>query len=381
MTAVPSVAVPLRAATDAEVPTLGVEEEFLLLWPDGHAAPVAPELLAAVPPEARATAEFSRCQVEMATGICSELDVVGRELSVSRRILAQAAADHGARLVPAGTPPLDVPGAELITDDPRYRRLVSVVPGVTGEEVTCAAHVHVEVAGRDLAVAVLARLRPWLPVLLALAANSPLWQGRDTGWCSHRFVVQRRWPSFVSPPRCADAAAYDARVARLIAARAAFDERGVYYWARLSPRYPTVEIRLADACLTVADAVLLAGLCRAVVMTAVDDELAGRPFADVPDRALVTGAYAAARRGLSAVVASPLRPGWAPADVLLDELVAYLAPALEAAGDRSLVDTLLASRLRRGSGAHRQRALWRRSDGAAYVQALANLGAGVDPAA
>ncbi len=69
-------------------------------------------------------------------------------------------------------------------------------------------------------------------------------------------------------------------MAELIAAAAALDERGVYFWARLSPRYPTVEIRIADACLTVADAVLLAGLCRAAVMTAVADEATGLPTPD-----------------------------------------------------------------------------------------------------
>ena len=107
------------------------------------------------------------------------------------------------------------------------------------------------------------------------------------------------------PPLCADAAAYDERVADHIATRAALDERGIYFWARLSPRFPTVEIRIADACLTVADAVLVAGLCRAAVMGAVADELAGLPVPAVTDRQRVATAYAAAWRGLSAVVVDP----------------------------------------------------------------------------
>jgi glutamate---cysteine ligase / carboxylate-amine ligase len=365
-------------ATDVAVPTVGVEEEFFLLWPDGRTAGVAPDLIAAAAPGVRVAAEFSRCQVETATGICRELADVGLELTAARPALGRAAADRGARLVAMGTPPVDAPGFSALTDDDRYRRLVTTVPGVTGEEITCAGQVHVAVASRDLGVAVLGRLRPWLPVLLALTGNSPLWRGRDTGWCSHRFVVQQRWPSFQPPPRCADAAAYDERVADLIAARAALDERGVYFWARLSPRYPTVEIRIADACLTVADAVLLTGLSRAAVMTAVADERAGRPTPGVSDQELVRAAEAAARRGLAAVVLDLWRDDWAPARAVLGQLMAAFAPALDASGDRRLVETLLAARLRAGSGADRQRALWRRVGRAGFVQAVADLGAGLD---
>ena len=101
-----------------------------------------------------------------------------------------------------------------------------------------------------------------------------------------------------------------------IATRAALDGRGIYFWARLSPRFPTVEIRIADVCLTVADPVLVAGLCRAAVMGAVADELAGLPVPAVADRHLVAAAYAAARRGLAAAVVDPelgvdgRRPAW-----------------------------------------------------------------------
>jgi carboxylate-amine ligase len=371
VTAVPRLAAGDVPARDGQVPTVGVEEEFLLLRPDGRTAMIAPDLLAAVGPEVGAQAEFARCQVETATGICAELATVGRELGAARSALAAAAADRGAYLVASGTPPFDAPGFADLSDEPRYRQLVATVPGVTGEEVTCAAHVHVEVASRDLGVAVLGRLRPWLPVLIALTGNSPFWRGRDTGWSSHRFVVQRRWPSFVPPPRCADAAEYDRRIADLIASRMALDARGVYFWARLSARYPTVEIRVADVCPTADGAVLLAGLCRALVMTAVADEMAGRPVVDVPDRVLLDAALAAARLGPSALVVVPDRGSLVPAREAVGELLAATAPALEAAGDRELLTGLVSAALQRGSGADRQRALWRLGDRAGLVRALA----------
>jgi carboxylate-amine ligase len=362
---------------ESAVPTVGVEEEFFLLHPDGRTAGIAPDLLGVLGPDVRASAEFSRCQIETTTGVCSRLTAVGRELSVTRRLLAEAAADLGARLVAAGTPPVDLPGAAELTDDDRYRRLLLTMPGVTAEEIACAGQVHVAVSSRDLGAAVLSRLRPWLPVLLAMTGNSPLWRARDTGWSSYRFVVLQRWPSFGPPPRCADAAAYDARVDQLVGSNAALDEQGIYFWARLSPRYPTVEIRIADACLTVPDAVLLTGLCRAAVMTAIAEEMAGQPVHAASDRVLVAAAYSAARRGLSAIVVHPWRGGWVSAAALQPELMARLTPALEASGDRRIVETLLTARLRRGSGADRQRSLWHRGSRADFVQAMANLGAGL----
>jgi carboxylate-amine ligase len=367
--------VPRAAVPGDGVPTVGVEEEFLLLWPGGDVACVGPEVLASIAPGIGAHAEFAPCRVEVATGVRTELAAVGRELSVARRALGQAAADVGARLVASGTPPVGAPGGAALVDDPRYRQLVT---GDHGEEITCAERVHVAVASRDLGTAVLARLRPWLPVLLAAAGNSPLWRGRDTGWSSYRYVVRQWWPTFLPPPVCPDAAAYDERVAELVATKAALDERGRdHFWARLSARHPTVEIRIADACLTVADSLLLTGLCRAAVMNAVADECAGRRVSDPTDRQLTAAASAAARHGLSAGVVDPVRGGWAPASEVLARLVRVWAPALEASGDGPLVSTLLAARLCRGSGSERQRQLWRSGPTPRFVQAVANLGAGV----
>jgi carboxylate-amine ligase len=356
------------------VQTVGVEEEFLLLRPDGAVACVAPEVIERLPHEISASLAFTRYQVESTTDICSSLTTVARQLSVARRALAQSAADSGARLVSAGTAPYGAPGLSGLTDDARYRSLVAQVPGISGEEGTCACHVHVGVASRELGVQVLNRIRPWLPVLLALTGNSPLWRGRDTGWESFRFVVQRRWPTFGPPPLCRDVDEYDA-----LLAETGFDARSVYYWARLSPRYPTVEVRIADVGHSIADAVLLAGLSRWLVATAVADARADRPWIRVPDRAVTRAGFAAARHGLAAILVSPVSGRPAPAVHLLDQLVADITPAAEEVGEGPLLSALLAERMQRGSGAGRQRAGWRSRSRAAFVQALANVSAGTDP--
>ncbi len=339
------------------VPTVGVEEEFLLLRADGEVACVAPEVLAALDGNPRVKPEFMRFQVESTSGVCQDLGTLAAELTGQRRLIAEVAAGLGVLLVASGTPPLDVPGAPLITDNPRYRRLSEHFAAIAGDEVCCGCHVHVAVPSRETGVAVVNRIRRWLPVLLALTGNSPMWRGRDTGWDSYRFLVQREWPTAVIPPACPDVATYDSHVSQLIAAGDALDQPSVYFFARLSPRYPTVEIRIADTCLTVAESVLVAALCRALVATALTDVRSDRPYLGVPDRVLAASSLAAARRGLDAVLVDPLTGEPAPGREVLRRLLRHVAPALDVAADRAVVTELLGRRLRRGSAAARQRAL------------------------
>jgi carboxylate-amine ligase len=361
---------PVWPAAPSVVPTFGVEEEFFLLHPDGTAADVAPRLLETLAGDPHVQAEWMRYQVESASAVCVGLPDLAAGLEGERSALAAAARLHGAHLVAAGSPPLPVPGAAAVSDGVRYGRLLSEFPGISGEEVTCACQVHVGVPNRDLGVAVLNRIRGWLPVLLALNGNSPFWAGRDTGWHSYRYVVATSWPTAIVPPVCRDADAYDDRMARHLADGEALDVAGVYWFARLSARYPTVEIRVADTCLAVDDAVLHAGLCRALVATALADEAAGRPYLPLADELLSASLADAARSGLDASVVDPGTGRPASPVTLVARLVADVGPALEAAGDGPSVRALLDRRLRRGSGAAAQRELCRSRGIEAFVAAI-----------
>ena len=357
---------------DAALPrSFGVEEEFFLLDTDGEAASVAPDVLDSLAGDPRMHAEWMRYQVESASSVCTELPALGAELARMRAALAARASAHGALLVAVGTPPFDVPGAVALTEGVRYRRMVEEFDGITGAEATCACHVHVGVPTRDLGVAVLNRIRGWLPALLALSGNSPFWRGRDSGWASYRHVVLRAWPTVTLPPRCPDAATYDEILAACLVTGEAIDAASVYWLARLSPRYPTVEIRVPDTALTVRDAVLLAGLCRALVATALADVRAGRPEIHPPERLLAAAIATAACRGLDGLLVDPVSGRLVSGFAVGQRLLNHLEAALESAGDRLLVAELLGDRMRRGSGAARQRELQRSSDRPGFVAALA----------
>ncbi len=353
--------------------TFGVEEEFLLLDPTtGSVALAAPDLLRMLDGDPGVQHELMRYQVEIATPVCAGLDEVGRELVRLRRLAAAGAARLGCRLVASGTAPYGTPGLAGLTDDSRYYELARRYGPVVADSGTCGCHIHVGIGSRDLGAQVLARLRPWLPSLLALTANSPIAGGRDTGWASWRYPLQSRWPTATPPALWRDAAAYDATVARLIRRGAAVDKRSVYFLARLSPRYPTVEVRVADVCLDVRTSVLLAGLTRALVATALNETRRGAPIAAAPVPQVKAALAAAARYGLAGPAVDPFSGRAADPRKLLSRLVDYVYPALDERGDTGTVTALLRRLNRLTTGAGRQQALFSRAGSArAFVAALA----------
>ena len=364
----PSGAVPAAGAV-----TLGVEEEFVLLDPSTGATVLAgPELVRMLGGEPGVQQELMRFQVETATGVCTGLDDLGRELMRLRRLAAAAAARLGCRLVASGVAPYRTPGLAAVTGQPRYQELARRYGPVVADAGTCACHVHVGVPSRDLGVQVLARLRPWLAPLLAVTANSPIAGGHDTGWASWRYAIQSRWPTAVPPAAWPDAAAYDTAVRRLIARGAALDERSIYFLARLSPRYPTVEVRIADVCLDAGTAVLLAGLTRALVATALAEARRGTPSAAAPARQVAAALAAAARHGLAGAGADPVTGQAVDALALRSRLLDHVYPALSDHGDTETVTRLLRRLDDRGTGADRQRALFTSAASTpAFITALA----------
>ncbi|MEN0070523.1 MAG: glutamate--cysteine ligase, partial [Propionicimonas sp.] len=251
----------------------GVEEEFLLVGDDGAPIGVATEAAAAHERTASADTvdapgggvdlELQRQQLETGTHPCRTTDELLRELRDGRRRLGEAAAQAGASLAALGTSPIDV--GTSFSPSPRYHRMGRVYALTAREQLTCGCHVHGEVDDRAEGVAVIDRIGPWLPVLLAISANSPFWQGADTGYASYRSQVWNRWPSAGPTAPFGSVEAYEGAVAGLVGTGAVLDEGMIYFDARLSARYPTVEVRVADVCLFATDALLVATLARALV--------------------------------------------------------------------------------------------------------------------
>ena len=164
-----------------------------------------------------------------------------------------------------GTSPVPVEPRPVRTS--RYERMAEAFGLTAQEQLTCGCHVHVEVSSADEGVAVLDRAGPWLAVLLAVSANSPFWQGLDSSYASFRYQVWGRWPSSGPTEPFGTAQAYRETVEQMVGTGTLLDAGMVYFNARLSERYPTIEVRIADVCLRAEDAVLIAALVRALVET------------------------------------------------------------------------------------------------------------------
>ena len=339
--------------------TVGVEEEFLLVDPDdGQARAVGGAVLTA-DAEDELTGELQREQVETGTRPCRDLSELDRELRRTRDRARAAAHAAGADLAPLATSPL--PARPTVSPGARYRRMVERFGLTASEQLTCGCHVHVAVASPEEGVAALDRIRPWLAPLLALSTNSPFWNATDSGYASYRSQVWGRWPSTGPTELFGDQAGYQRVVRAMLDTDTVLDEGMLYFDARLSRTYPTVEIRVADVCREPVDAVLIAGLTRALVETAVREWQAGRPPDPVRTEVLRLAGWQAARSGLDGTLLDP--GGWraAPADAVLNGVVEHVTPALLDAGDLDVVRELLDATLARNTGAARQRAVLERT--------------------
>lgn len=368
--------------------TLGVEEELHVVdLASGDLVPRAPEVLVAARPVLGdlVGCELNLCQVETRSPVCETLDEVDAFVHRSRRALVDGALPSGLGVIATATHPFGRWEDQRVDRSrPRYRALEEAYQGLAREQIICGCHVHVGVPDEDARVAALAVLRAWLPTLLALSANSPFWQGTDTGYASFRRQVWRRWPTAGLPPPMWSAAEYRRTVDDLVACGAVPDASYLYWDARPSLRYPTLEVRVLDTCLDPADVVAIAGLVRALVWTCVADDcadLVGVP-ALVRSEVVESAMWGAARYGLEGHLWSPVS-GSAPAASVVDELLTRVAPGLRAHDDEARVTAAVERILDRGPGATFQRVAAAERGGAGLVTGshLAATLHGTEPAA
>ncbi|MGC0418827.1 carboxylate-amine ligase [Embleya sp. AB8] len=345
--------------------TLGVEEEYLLVDPvSGLPVPAAERVRA----EARlrpglgvgdVQPELLKAQLEVATPVCTSLDEIGGYLHRMRRELSAAAERIGCRMIACGAAPVSNGTMEEISEHPRYLAIGANARRLADVQLIHGMHVHVAVPDRETGVQVVNRIRPWLPVLVAMGANSPIWEGADTGFASWRTIHYARWPVEGQPPVFLDLEEYERRIDALLAVGVMLDRGQVYWQVRLSERFPTIEIRCPDVQLRADDAVMLAGLVRALVVTALQQHDDKAPYA-APDQELLRAAcWLAARDGLDGDLFGPVGPGGTARRIeagdLVAELLAHVAPALDEFGDTARVFALVDRLIRQGTGAGRQR--------------------------
>lgn len=219
-------------------------------------------------------------------------------------------------------------------------------------------------------VGVLDRIRPWLPVLLALSANSPFWKAENTGFSSYRTQMWSKWPTAGPTDVFGSAAGYDRAIAGLIGTGVLLDEAMVYFDARLSKDNPTVEIRVADICLYAEDAAVLAAVIRALVETSAREWRLGTAPPAVDTGTLRLWNWQASRFGVNGMLIGPLDGRPCPAAMAVEALISHVRHAVVQSGDLMLASAGLADMLSRGTGERVQRHAFGRRIAADVVAAV-----------
>jgi carboxylate-amine ligase len=370
--------------------TFGVEEELLIVDPESGMLLALADLMlpSLVPPKEPDTArihatqkpvhegadfsyELKLEQIETQTHPCLDYTELLRQLRRGRALADQAARAHGGRVAALATSPQG--SATHLTPNPRYMTMQQRFGLTVRNQLTCGLHVHTYVESPEEGVAVMDRIRDKLAVLIALSANSPFWNGAETGFESYRTQAWNRWPGSGPTMIFGSLPVYRRVVTRLVQSGVLMDEGMVYFDARLCRQHPTVEIRVADVCLRAEDAALIAVLVRALVESAVREWNDGVDPAPVPTLLLRMAAWQASNCGLRGELLDFGTFTPAPAADVVRALVDFVAPVLEEQGELELVRAGVERILAEGTGSQLQRGPFRAGGLPAVVERAVEL--------
>lgn len=344
--------------------TLGIEEEYQIIDPlTGDLSSSAVSLLQ----EARKLLgeevqhEMLLSQIEVSTPICQTLSEVREHVTRLRSGAIAAARNIDRQIAAAGTHPFSKWQNQHISPGERYASIQQNYQQLAREQSIFACHVHVGIENREEAVQVMNHARGWLALLLALSSNSPFAQAIDTGYASYRTEIWGRWPLSGPPQIFSSLAEYDALLHTIDFPGTIDNAREVYWDMRLSPRFPTIEVRIADVCLTVDETVMLAGLVRALIQTCHERVLQGKPFLPIRQEVLRVSHWQAARYGLDAFLLDPHSGQVVAAQQLLEQFLQFLHTALQLQGSWEVVSKAVETIVQQGTGAARQRKVYQQT--------------------
>ena len=353
--------------------TVGIEEEVMLLDPGTWA--LAAEIDSLLPRLGgmlveSTGAETHTAALELRTGAHAGVAGAAAELAALRDELTAQLAPLGLRAAGAGLHPFAVWQETRISAGERYQFLYGSMRELARREPTFALHVHIAVADGEAAVRALNRMRAHVPLLLALSANSPFWQGRDTGLASSRTPLFQAFPR-VGIPRFFDGYADYVEAIDLLVRSGALPEPTFLWWdVRLQPRFGTIEIRIMDAQTRTSDTAALVALVQSLVRLEIDEGYVAAELVRAPE-VLDENRFLAARDGVEAELIDPAAGNRRPLRTVLDGILEACRPHADRLGCRDELET--AAELGRASGATRQLALAHERGGlTGLVEALAH---------
>jgi glutamate---cysteine ligase / carboxylate-amine ligase len=323
--------------------TLGVEEEVMLLDPDNDWAlaqridDVLPALSEAL--GERVAGETHGSAVELSTDPHDTVETAADQVVQLRASLATELESAGLRTASAGTHPFAVWDEIQISGGDRHQAVYGSMRELARREPTFALHVHIGAGDPESAILLYNRLRGHLALLLALATNSPFWQGRDTGLASARIPIFQAFPRVGVPRRFDDYADYVETVDLLLRCEA-FPEPTFLWWdLRPQPKFGTVEVRVMDAQTRPHATRALVALLQSIAHLELEegyltDERIGSP------EMLAENRFIASRDGVHARLIDPVAERRVPVETLVGDLMQALGPHADALGCREALETV-----------------------------------------
>jgi glutamate---cysteine ligase / carboxylate-amine ligase len=345
--------------------SIGLEEEFQLIRADGYELVSRIEAILSAfegePVRPRIKPELHQSVVETSTKISGSVAEAVDDLIDLRARLRRAAAGEDTLIASAGTHPFSRYDHQEVTERPRYASLSQSLGWLADRQLIFGLHVHVGLGSAGKAIACADGLRRSLPELVALAANSPFWQGRDTGLASTRVKLSETLPRTGLPPALGSFAAFE-RFVELGVRNGCFPDYTHIWWdIRPHPRLGTIEIRICDGQTRIENTAALAALIQSLVATLGSAYECGEELPDSPDLLLGENRWRALRDGLDARLIDLDEGGERAAPDAIRALVERCTPAAEALGcaeELELVEEILA----RGNGADEQRRMHEETD-------------------
>ena len=330
--------------------SIGIEEELMIVARDGLGLASGIEALLRDDDTADLKHELHECVVEIATEPAATVGDAGEQLRRLRDLVSERAGQAGLAVAAAGTHPFSRWDEQRISPEARYRSLVDQLGFVARQEVIFGQHVHVAVDDPETAIKVANGLRLHVPLLMALAANSPFWMGQDTALASARMPVFRQFPRVGLQPHYGGWEDWVRRIELMV--RAGMIEDHTWFWwdVRLSPGFGTVEVRVMDVQTRVEDTLALAGLVQALVRDLAESD----PVPVVPDELLAENRWQAGKHGLAGELVELPSPDRTPAAELVRRLVERLREHAQDLGAEDALDGVL-ELVEDGGGAARQR--------------------------
>ncbi|MCD4784023.1 MAG: carboxylate-amine ligase [Candidatus Eremiobacteraeota bacterium] len=346
-----------------ELFSIGIEEEFQVVNPDTRELCSRVDNIMGRGILAMGSSlkpEFHSSMLETVSGICGDMGEARNKISHNRKLLSDFIKESGMNLASAGTHPFSCWEDQHIYPAIHFQKIENEFREIALSALTFALHIHIGITEKETALHVINGMRPYLPVILALSANSPFHRGRDTGFMSFRSVVYPRFPRSGIPRHFTSYRQYKEYIDTLKKTGCIKSPGEVWWDARIHPFYETIEIRLCDAQTEINETLAIAALVQALSYRIYLDYMSGKKFPHI-DRSLIEeNRWRAGRRGLDCNIVDFQKKEEIPCREVIRGILDYVSGVVDKLKCKEDLE-YVREMLNKGTGANRQLEAYKKS--------------------